>query len=123
WTGYARRCSDERAPASEPAGTVAPCLMPARSEASTGMSTSLRQRLDRAVQAARPQAYGRVAGVVGLSLTVVGITARVGDLVRIGDGDAAVLAEVVALDGDRLRCLPLGNVAGIGTGSPALATG
>jgi flagellum-specific ATP synthase len=87
------------------------------------VTTSLDQRLDGALRAARPQAYGKVASVVGLCVTVAGVNARVGELVRVGDGSDAVAAEVVALDGDRLRCLPLGPLAGIGTGSHAVATG
>jgi flagellum-specific ATP synthase len=80
-------------------------------------------RLEGALWAARPQAYGRVASVVGLCVTVAGIGARIGETVLIGDGSDAVAAEVVALDGDRLRCLPLGPTTGIGTGSRAVATG
>jgi flagellum-specific ATP synthase len=34
-----------------------------------------------------------------------------------------VLAEVAALDGERLSCLPLGPLAGLGTGSPVVSTG
>ncbi len=81
------------------------------------------QRLSGALWAARPQVYGKVAGVVGLGITVAGLDARVGEMVRIGDGPDAVLAEVVALDGERLRCLPLGPLAGIGSGSRAVSTG
>ena len=88
------------------------------------MSTAtIRQRLDIALREARPRAYGRVLSVVGLCVTVTGIAARVGEIVRIGDQHGGVLAEVIALDGDRLRCLPLGQLAGIGTGSAASATG
>jgi flagellum-specific ATP synthase len=87
------------------------------------VTVSLDQRLDAMVRAARPQAYGSVASVVGLCVTVAGIGARVGELIHIGDGAETVAAEVVALDGDRLRCLPLGPLAGIGTGSRAVASG
>jgi flagellum-specific ATP synthase len=75
------------------------------------------------VAAARPQLSGQVVAVVGLSITVSGIAARVGELVRIGTGPTAVMAEVVALDRDRISCLPLGPVAGIGAGSPVAGTG
>jgi flagellum-specific ATP synthase len=79
--------------------------------------------LDELLAAARPRVTGRVISVVGLSVAVSGIAARVGDLVRIGTGPRAVVAEVVALDRDRISCLPLGPVAGIGAGSPVSATG
>jgi flagellum-specific ATP synthase len=81
------------------------------------------QRLAAALAAARPRRTGRVTGVVGLAVTVAGIEATVGELVRICPGPDEVLAEVVALDRDRISCLPLGPLAGIGTGSPVAGTG
>jgi flagellum-specific ATP synthase len=56
-------------------------------------------------------------------VTVSGLEARVGELLQIGEGDAAVLAEVAAIDGDRLSCLPLGPIAGLSSGTPAVSTG
>jgi flagellum-specific ATP synthase len=82
-----------------------------------------RGRIDAALAAAQPLSRGKVTGAVGLRVTVGGLEARVGELLRIGDGDQAVLAEVAALDGDRLSCLPLGPIAGLGTGSPVVSTG
>jgi flagellum-specific ATP synthase len=79
--------------------------------------------LDGLLRAARPQVVGRVSAVVGLSVTVTGVPGRVGDLVRIGTGPAAVPAEVVAVDGERVNCLPLGSLAGIGAGAPVVSTG
>ncbi|GAB7049790.1 FliI/YscN family ATPase [Catenuloplanes indicus] len=88
------------------------------------MSTStLRNRLSSAVRAARPMAVGEVTGAVGLRVTVSGIGARVGDLLQIGGDDEPILAEVVALEGERLSCLPLGPITGIGTGAPVVNTG
>jgi flagellum-specific ATP synthase len=88
------------------------------------MTALLASRLADLRRAARPLVAGRVTGAVGLRVTVAGVDARVGDLLRIGgSGDTAVLAEVIALDGDRLSCLPLGQLAGIGTGSPVVNTG
>jgi flagellum-specific ATP synthase len=87
------------------------------------MNGTLRHRFDEVLAAARPEITGRVTSVVGLSVSVAGLGARVGDLVRIGDGRDAVLAEVAALDGGSLRCLPLGSLHGIGTGSPVADTG
>jgi flagellum-specific ATP synthase len=73
--------------------------------------------------AARPVAAGQVTAAVGLRVTVEGVAARVGDLVRIGTGAEAVLAEVAALDGQRLNCMPMGPLSGIGAGSPVVNTG
>ncbi|GAB7041803.1 MULTISPECIES: FliI/YscN family ATPase [Catenuloplanes] len=88
------------------------------------MSTStLRSRLSSAVRAAKPMAVGEVTGAVGLRVTVSGIGARVGDLLQIGGDDEPILAEVVALEGERLSCLPLGPITGIGTGAPVVNTG
>jgi flagellum-specific ATP synthase len=72
--------------------------------------------------AAAPRVIGRVAAVVGLSVTVTGVSGRVGDLVEI-DGPEPLFAEVVAVDDDRLRCLPLGALTGIGAGSAVSSTG
>jgi len=82
-----------------------------------------RNRINAALTAAQPLSRGRVTGAVGLRVTISGLEARVGDLLQIGEGDEAVLAEVAALDGDRLSCLPLGPIAGMSTGSPVVSTG
>ncbi|MEU4687267.1 FliI/YscN family ATPase [Actinoplanes sp. NPDC023714] len=87
------------------------------------MTDLFQHRLQSAILAARPQVSGRVTGAVGLRVTVSGVEANVGDLLRIGDGPDAVLAEVSALDGERLACLPLGPIAGMGAGTPAYSTG
>ncbi|HEX8632338.1 MAG TPA: FliI/YscN family ATPase [Catenuloplanes sp.] len=87
------------------------------------MTSPLRSRLELALSTTGPQVCGQVTGAVGLRVTVSGIGARVGDLLRIGAGADLILAEVAALDGDRLSCLPLGQIAGIGTGSPVVNTG
>jgi flagellum-specific ATP synthase len=82
-----------------------------------------RNRINAALSAAQPQSRGKVTGAVGLRVTVGGLEARVGELVRIGEGDEAVFAEVAAIDGDRLSCLPLGPIAGMSAGSPVVSTG
>jgi flagellum-specific ATP synthase len=87
------------------------------------MTDLFRHRMSAAVQAARPLTRGKVIGAVGLRVTVSGLAARVGDLLRMGEGDEAVLAEVAALDGDKLSCMPLGPLSGIGTGTPVTNTG
>ena len=87
------------------------------------MMPTLSARLAELAGAAAPLAAGRVTSAVGLRVTVEGVAARVGDLVRVGEGPAPMLAEVVALDGDKLRCMPMGPLTGIGTGSPVVNTG
>ncbi|GAA3273174.1 FliI/YscN family ATPase [Dactylosporangium vinaceum] len=89
------------------------------------MTSALHQRLRAAAHAAHPRVTGRVVSIVGLSVTVAGVAGAVGDLVEIGDpaAGAVVPAEVVSLNGDRLACLPLGPLTGIGTGSPVASTG
>jgi flagellum-specific ATP synthase len=74
---------------------------------------------------ARPRSYGYVNRVVGLSVTVAGMTGRIGDLLSIGDNrtGTSVLAEVVAVDEHECTCLPLGEMAGIGNGDPVSSTG
>ncbi|MFI7541302.1 FliI/YscN family ATPase [Actinoplanes sp. NPDC049599] len=87
------------------------------------MTDVFRNRINAALSAAQPQSRGKVTGAVGLRVTVGGLEARVGELVRIGEGDEAVFAEVAAIDGDRLSCLPLGPIAGMSAGSPVVSTG
>ncbi|WP_432830391.1 FliI/YscN family ATPase [Dactylosporangium sp. CA-092794] len=89
------------------------------------MTSALHQRLAAAARAAHPRVTGRVVSIVGLSVTVAGVEGRVGDLMEIGDPAAGdvVPAEVVSITGDRLACLPLGPLAGIGAGSPVASTG
>src|SRR4029079_17401379 len=58
-----------------------------------------------------------------LRVTVSGLEARVGDLLQMGDGPDAIFAEGAAIDGDKLSCLPLGPLAGIGGGTPVTSTG
>jgi flagellum-specific ATP synthase len=84
------------------------------------LTSRLHQRI---AAAATPRVVGRVSSIVGLSVTVAGVSGAVGDLVLIGDPSSPVPAEVVSIDGDKLACLPLGPLAGVGTGSPVTSTG
>ena len=79
--------------------------------------------LDRARAAARPVRSGRVAQVVGLQVAVAGLDAAVGELVTVASGAGPVPAEVVAVAGGTLTCLPLGDLTGIGAGALVQATG
>jgi len=76
-------------------------------------------RVAAATRVAQPLVAGRVSSIVGLSVTVAGISGRVGDLMLIG----SIPAEVAAITGDRLACLPLGPLVGVGTGSPVVNSG
>ena len=79
--------------------------------------------LTRARTAAAPQVTGVVTGAMGLTLTVDGIAAAVGDLVEINPTTRPLLAEVVAVGRDRLTCMPLGTLSGVHAGAPVRATG
>ncbi|WP_277883602.1 FliI/YscN family ATPase [Arthrobacter sulfonylureivorans] len=84
-----------------------------------------RPRADRfadALSAAAPQRYGMVSSVVGLGVEIIGLDCAIGDLVVIGEGQG-VEAEVVATNRDSIRCMPLGRLTGINTGTPAKAKG
>jgi flagellum-specific ATP synthase len=74
--------------------------------------------------AARPRITGRVTRLVGLRLEVQGVEAAVSDAVLVERQDGSVLpAEVVALEGDRLACMPLGALHGVRYGDPVAALG
>jgi len=90
---------------------------------STLSSVRGRSRLAELTELAAPRTYGYVCRVVGLSITVAGLTGRIGDLLSIGTGPQAVLAEVVAVDDQNCTCLPLGPLDGIGNGDRVAATG
>src|SRR4051794_35890539 len=84
---------------------------------------SLEILLPRARAAARPQVTGQVTGAMGLTLTVDGVVAAVGDLVEVNPGERPLLAEVVAVARDRLTCMPLGDLGGVHAGTPVRPTG
>jgi flagellum-specific ATP synthase len=79
--------------------------------------------LSRARTAARPVLTGSVVGAMGLTLTVEGVAAAVGDLVEVSPGPKSLLAEVVAVSRDRLTCMPLGELSGMQSGAPVRTTG
>ena len=87
------------------------------------MKRILDTRWDRALAAARPQRSGTVRGMTGLSVEVSGLPVAVGDLIDIEVGERTVPAEVVALGRGTARCMPLGSVTGLQTGSVVRSTG
>jgi flagellum-specific ATP synthase len=79
--------------------------------------------MTRARAAARPLVTGSVTGAMGLTLSVDGVTAAVGDLVEVDPGGRGLLAEVVAVGRDRLTCMPLGGLSGVHAGATVRPTG
>jgi len=64
--------------------------------------------------AVRPQRSGRVSRVIGLRVEVEGLEAAVSDAVMIRRPDGSLLpAEVVAVQGQSLACMPLGELRGV----------
>ncbi len=74
-------------------------------------------------QATLPRRTGRVSRLVGLRLEVEGIDAAVGDAVRVWRDGSVLDAEVVAVHGDGLACMPLGELKGVRYGDRVEATG
>ena len=77
----------------------------------------LAERLDAAKAAAQPLSSGRVRSVVGLSVTVEGVQAAIGDAVTLARPGGELVAEVVAIDADGLVCMPLGELSGVRAGA------
>jgi flagellum-specific ATP synthase len=78
----------------------------------------------RALREARPKRYGKVIRMVGMSIEVSGLSAGLGDGCRIlRDGAEPILADVVALGGDRVTCLPYGDTTGVNVGALVEDTG
>lgn len=78
---------------------------------------SLEKRLEAAKQAAAPRSTGRVRSVVGISVTVEGVEAAIGDAVTLARPNGELVAEVVAIGEDGLVCLALGELGGIRSGA------
>jgi flagellum-specific ATP synthase len=81
-------------------------------------TAGLRERLDAALGAAHPRPVGRVRSVVGMSITVEGVEAAIGEAVTLPGPEGEIVAQVVAISGEGLVCLPLGELAGIRSGAP-----
>jgi flagellum-specific ATP synthase len=82
--------------------------------------TALRSSLRASVV---PRRTGRVTRLVGLRVEVEGLEAAVGDAVRIRHGGGVLDAEVVAVQGSTLACMPLGSLTGVRYGDRAEALG
>jgi flagellum-specific ATP synthase len=81
------------------------------------------RRLAAALEAARPRRFGRVERVVGIHLEVAGLDAAIGDAVVIFAPTGKVGGEVVALHGERIVCMPFGELHGLRTGAPVWTPG
>jgi flagellum-specific ATP synthase len=81
------------------------------------------RRLAAALEAARPRRFGRVERVVGIHLEVAGLDAAIGDSVVIFAPTGKVGGEVVALHGERIVCMPFGDLHGLRTGAPVWTPG
>ena len=86
----------------------------------TVLSDALRTSL---LEAASPTRIGRVTRLVGLRVEVEGLEAAVGEAVRIRRAGGILHAEVVAVQGSSLACMPLGDLTGVRYGDPAEALG
>ncbi|MDR6690515.1 flagellum-specific ATP synthase [Microbacterium sp. 1154] len=78
--------------------------------------TAVSRRWERALTATGAHRSGVVKAVVGLGVEALGIPAAVGDRVRIA-GAVEIEAEVVAVDGDAIRCMPMGPMTGVRVGA------
>lgn len=75
----------------------------------------------RADDVAKPILSGEVSRVLGLGFDVRGLSAAVGEEVFVEGHD--LRAEVVAVEGDTVKCMPLGDVTGLRHGDRVVATG
>ena len=68
---------------------------------------------------------GRVGDLIGLIIEATGIEAEIGELCMVGDGrrEPPVPTEVVGFRAGRTLLMPLGELGGIGPGTPVVPTG
>jgi flagellum-specific ATP synthase len=83
---------------------------------------NLQQTLTHGRTVVRPTIRGQVMDVNGLTVWVAGLTSAIGDVVELELANRLVRAEVVAVQGGRIACMPLGDTTGIGPGVLARAT-
>jgi flagellum-specific ATP synthase len=67
--------------------------------------------------AARPERFGQVTQMVGMSIEVTGLSAAIGDGLVLWPGRDRIYAEVVALRDEKIVCLALGETAGLRAGT------
>ncbi len=79
--------------------------------------------LDDVLRAAGPRVTGRVTRALGVGIEVSGLDVAVGEAVEVASDQGPILAEVVALDGDAARCLPVSDLRGVRRGAVVASTG
>lgn len=84
---------------------------------------TLLDRLDDALDAARPVRTGRVTRILGIHLEVAGVDAAIGDLLLVQLAKGEVPCEVIAVHQHGLVCMPFGDLEGARVGAPVRATG
>lgn len=87
------------------------------------MSTLSLDHLTSARTAVTPVRLGRVTGLLGLRVTVSGISAALGDLLTVRGIAGPVPVEVVASEANGLTCLPLAETTGLRVGDHVEASG
>lgn len=73
--------------------------------------------------AVTPVGLGRVTSLLGLRVTVAGLSAALGDLLEVRGSAGPVPVEVVASEGGQLTCLPLAQTTGLRVGDHVEASG
>ncbi|HWE56924.1 MAG TPA: FliI/YscN family ATPase [Acidimicrobiales bacterium] len=81
---------------------------------------TLRSRL---AQAVAPRPCGQVTRLLGLRIEVDGVQAAVGDALHIFRAGGVLDAEVVAVEGSSLACMPLGDLTGVRYGDRVESVG
>ena len=64
-----------------------------------------------------PEATGAVARVIGLRFDVEGLQLPVGSGVRVRSDGRELVGQVVGVDGDRVSCMPFGDLRGVRVGA------
>ncbi len=84
----------------------------------------MQQYLDAVRNTELARRTGRVTCIVGQSIEAVGPAATIGEICELFPQDSApLLAEVVGLRPDKIILMPYGELRGIGSGCPVMATG
>lgn len=81
------------------------------------------ERMAAATAAAAPMICGHVARIAGVYLEVVGVPAAIGEAVQILTDTGTMGAEVVAVDDERVVCMPFGDLTGLRAGSRVATLG
>jgi flagellum-specific ATP synthase len=83
---------------------------------------NLTETLEMGKHAIRLPVSGEVVGVNGLTIWLQGVRSAIGDVLDLDINGQSLLAQVVGISGDRLACMPLGEMSGVAPGVKARAT-